>query len=235
MESVGHGAMEPAYPGLFLSVCADVADKEIQQPIAVVIQEGNSRRVRHVINAGVAGDIAKLAATKILEEHIAAADGRHEKISISVIVDVCESSGHMNATGKRSAGLFGYVLEPAAAQISPKLVGPQLIDEIQIDAAVIVDVCRGNAGAMVVMGWLPPLESVVYAVLEEGDLAIIDAVCEMKIPAGFVCGRGLDLLALPFGEEPWYVGISWRKMHGPDSIVRGAHTGPDSSEVPCDD
>ena len=92
------------------------------------------------IEAGLRGDVGKFSATQIPEQIIAHANRRHEKIGLSVVVNVSERGRDGNLVGKTNARLCSNVFEFAAPDVSPELAFAKLIHEINIQPAIAIHI-----------------------------------------------------------------------------------------------
>ena len=108
----------------------------------------------------------------VLEQHVAAADGRDVQIRIAIVVDVGERGRHADLARHADAGRCRDVLEPAAAEIPPELVAADLVDEVDVESAVAVDVGDRDAVAVIVVRGLVGLPGVVDDAMPEGDAAL---------------------------------------------------------------
>ena len=100
-------------------VLADVGDEEIEQAVAVVVEEDRARRVAvGSFDAGLGGDVGEVAVTVVLEEQVSVADAGDEEVGIAVVVDVRERRADARATAvDGQSARLGDVLEAAAAEV----------------------------------------------------------------------------------------------------------------------
>src|ERR1051325_1975648 len=101
-------------------------------------------------------DIPETSATEVLEQDIAHLHGRHKEIGITVIIDVRKRCRHMDASLQTNTCFRGNILEAAVPQISPELIGPELVDEVNVQESVTVHIGHGEPVPMVVMNRFPP-------------------------------------------------------------------------------
>src|SRR2546430_2621001 len=82
VEGVGPADVIAAGPLLFGGVDADVGDEEVEQAVAVIVEENSARGVTAVADAGLRGDVAKLPAAQVLEQSVAVTHRGDEQIGI---------------------------------------------------------------------------------------------------------------------------------------------------------
>jgi hypothetical protein len=113
-------------------VDAHVGHEQIEQAVAVVVEEHGAGGVAHVADARLCGDVPELAAAEILEETVAVAHRRHEQVGQPVVIDVGEGARNRDGVRHAHTRRIGDVGEPAPAQILPQLARAELGDEEQI-------------------------------------------------------------------------------------------------------
>ena len=92
-------------------VAADVADEEIEQAIVVVVEEDGAGGVRRRDRGPPAFVMSrKCPRAVVLEQRVAAANGRDEEILVAVVVGVGERRGDADPVRQADAGLPGDVL-----------------------------------------------------------------------------------------------------------------------------
>ena len=129
----------------------------------------------------------------VLEQHVAAADGRDVEVGVAVVVDVGKRRGHADLVRHRHAGRGGDVLELAAAGVLPELIAADLVDEVDVGEAVAVDVGDREAVAVIVVRRLVGLSGVVDDAVLEGDAALGEPVRELEVVKRGDALNGLDL------------------------------------------
>ena len=145
----------------------------------------------------------------VLEEHVAAAGRGHVEVLVAVVVDIGEGGRDADLARDRHAGRRGDVLEAAAAEIPPQLVAAHLADEVDVGAAVAVDVGNRDPGAVIVVRRLVGLAGVVHDAGLEIDAAFDQAIGELEVVEGGERGRGLDLGGRLLLEPLSVLEISW--------------------------
>ena len=200
-KRVGEPDIGAVRPHLIRRVAPDVADEQIEQAVAVVVEEHRSRRVRDEIEAGLLRDVPEASVPVVLEQHVAAAHRRDEEILIAVVVHVGERRRHADSAGERDARLFRDRREPAAAGVLPELVAADLVDEVDVGQAVAVDVGDREARAVVVVHGLVVFAGVLDDAVDEGDAALGQLVGELKVVERADAARALDLLRAPRRER----------------------------------
>ena len=132
-------------------VLAHVGEEQVQQAIVVVVEEHRTRRMAFVPGAGCLGDVPEGPAADVLEQAVSRANGGDVEVRIAVVVDVRERGRHGDAVGEGDTRLVGDVFELAAAGIPPQRVSAGLGDEQDVHPAVVVDVGRSDAVAVIVV------------------------------------------------------------------------------------
>ena len=107
-----------------------------------------------------------------------------------------------------------YVLEPGATEISPQLIAAELGGEVEVRAAVTVDVRDGHAIAVVVMGVELFLPRVRDGLVDEGDSGRPEPVFEGEVVDRVAPLPGLALPALPGLQPRRSVGLGRRGDRG---------------------
>ncbi len=171
-EGVGAADVGAAAADLLGRVLADVDQEDVEQAVAVVVEEDRPRGVADVAQARLRGDVLELALAVVLVEDVALAHGGDVEVGVAVVVHVGEGAGDADAVGHRHAGLAGDVLELAAAQVLPQLVVAELGEEVEVEQAVAVHVGHQQAVAVVVVDRLVGLAGVVDDLVLEGDAAL---------------------------------------------------------------
>src|SRR4051812_3370393 len=85
-------------------------------------------------------NIFEVSVTEILEEEVAHSDGSDKQVWQSVVVDVCGCGRHADFVFQAHARGSGNILKLATSEIAPKLITPELINEINIEAAVAIHI-----------------------------------------------------------------------------------------------
>src|SRR5262249_8628013 len=75
-------------------ILADVGNQKIQKTVVVVVEEHGTRGMCHQSHSRLLSDVAKLPASVVLEQVIAAANSGDEKILIAIVVDIREGGSH---------------------------------------------------------------------------------------------------------------------------------------------
>src|SRR5262245_32419382 len=140
-------------------------------------------------------DVLEFSLAEILEQDIAHPHRRDKQVRPAVVVDVSKGSADADLVGQSDSGAGGDILKPAAAQIPPKLVAPDLIDEIDIEPPISVHVRYGHPGAVIIMNGLVILGRIVHRVLFKADAAFLATIRELEVMKRFPSRRGLNLLS----------------------------------------
>ena len=180
-ECVRHADIVTASPALIGGVHAHVGNEEIQQAVAIVVEEHSAGRVPTVPDAGCSSDVAKLPRAQVLEELIPVAYRGHEEIRISIVVDVGERARHRDRIRHHESRLVGDVHEPSAAGVLPQLVGAELGGEVEIGEAIAIHVSGTHSGSVVVVDQLVILPRVVYDTVYEADTAGLPPISETEV------------------------------------------------------
>src|SRR5206468_1190715 len=126
---------------------------QIEQAIAIVVEEDGTGGVPSCAgDAGLLRDIREFSVSVVSKQNVACAHTRNEEIGIAIVVDIREGSADARAITDADTRARCYVFEASAAKIPIKTVLADLIDEIEIEASVAIDVCRGNGCTVVVVG-----------------------------------------------------------------------------------
>jgi hypothetical protein len=162
-------------------VLADIVDEQVDQAVAVVVEEGHAGWMARVRQASLRGDVLEMAFAVVLEHRVTGAHGADVEVHVAVVVDIGKRGGDRNAVGQARSRLGGDVLELAAAEVLPELVSAQLWDEIDIDQVVAIDIGRGHVVAVVVVHLLRVFSSVIHDAVQEVDAGIGKLVGEAKV------------------------------------------------------
>ena len=84
------------------------------------------------IDAGLFRNIFEVPVSVVLEQHIAAANGRDEQVLVAIVVNVAEGGGYADAARHSNAGFLSNVSEFPVSQVLPKLVASNLVDEVDV-------------------------------------------------------------------------------------------------------
>src|SRR6185369_15991600 len=103
-----------------------------------------------VSQSGFRRDILESAIPAIVEQDVAAASGGDEQILEAIVVVIGKRTGDRHATVDTDARFGGYILESAVALVAIERIGPVLIEEVDVIAAVVVEVADGEARSVVV-------------------------------------------------------------------------------------
>ncbi len=194
-------------------IASDVDQKEIELPVAVVVEEDRRRGMAGVPGAGGCRDVAEMSSPIVLEEHVAAADGRHVEVWVTVVIDVGKRRGRADAALDRHACRRRDVFKAPAPEVSPQLIAARLTEEIDVQQTVAVYVGDGDAIPMVVVRRLVGTPRVVHDAVLERDAAGAQSIGELKIMEGRHGLERLDLVGaqllqnlqpLRISEVVWY-------------------------------
>src|SRR5262249_51405182 len=124
-------------------------DDEVEPAVAVEIDEAGRGAPEGAVEAGRAGDVEELAAALVEEQPEAAVLG-DEDVGPAVVVDVADGHAHVMA-GEVEPGAGADVLKLAAGELPEEPVGgfrlgPGVLQEEDVQAAVAVEVEQGGAG-----------------------------------------------------------------------------------------
>ena len=133
----------------------------------------------------------------VLEQAVAPAHGGHEEVGVAVVVDVAERRGHARCVRQPDARRRGDVLELAAAEVLPELVAADLVHEVDVEAAVAIDVGDREPVAVVVVHRLVGLARVVDDAVHERDAALEQAILEPEIVEDLEAAPRAELRLLP--------------------------------------
>ena len=117
----GHVVLVAARPPIvFGRVPPDVDQEQIEPAVAVVVEEHRRRRMPDVVEARRPRRCrVNLPVAVVLEQHVAAAHGRHVEVGVAVVVDVGERG--------RDADLARRPPTPADAVMSSNLPPPRFL------------------------------------------------------------------------------------------------------------
>ena len=174
-------------------VPSDVDQEQIELAVVVVVEEHRGRRVSRVVEAGRHGNVFEVPLAVVLEEHVAAADRGHVEVLVAVVVDIGEGGRDVDLARNRHAGRGCDVLEAPAAEIPPQLVAAHLADEVDVGAAVAVDVSNRHPRPVIVVRRLVGLAGVVHDAGLEIDAAFGQPIGELEVVEGGEPGRRFDL------------------------------------------
>ena len=98
------------------------------------------------------------------------------------------------------------------AQVAPKLVAPDLIDEIDVGPAVAVHVCHRHAIAMIVMDGFVVFGPVIHGTMFKAYAALLVSIGELEIVKNFPTLGGLNLLLFVFLERTERIGAQIQRV-----------------------
>ena len=182
-------------------VDAHVAHEQIEPSIPVEIEEHRAGRVPGIIKPRLARDVTESSAAQVLEKHVAAPHRGNKQIGQSVVVDVGEGRGDVDAPLQRHAGPGGDVLELPLPHVSPELVRAKLVHKINVQPAIAIHVGDRDPAAVVVVDALPVLQRIIDAVMLERDAALGHLIGKSKIMKRLAAPARLRLLALTLREH----------------------------------
>src|SRR5260221_8196082 len=130
-EGVTIGAVISTLTFFIGRINADICQKKIEQPVVVKIKKHRPGRMAHVSETGFHGDIFKLAVSEIFKKDIAHLYRGYEQIRQAIVVNVGKGRAGANAILQAHTRARRNILEFPVAQIAPKLITPELIDEIE--------------------------------------------------------------------------------------------------------
>ncbi len=122
-----------------------------------------------------------MAVAVVLEQHVAASNGRDVEIGIAVVVDIGERRRDADLAGYAHTGRLRDVLELAAAEVPPELIAADLIQKVDVEKAVAVDVGDRDAVPVIVVRGLVRLARVLDSVMDERNTAFGEPVGELEI------------------------------------------------------
>src|SRR2546425_957829 len=88
VERVAQADIVASRPLGVAGINAHVRHEEIEQSVAIVVEEHRARRVADVPDAGLRGDVAEFPATQVLKQAVAVPHPGHEQVGVAVVVDV---------------------------------------------------------------------------------------------------------------------------------------------------
>ena len=184
-RSACHTNVIAASPFFVGRVNPDVGHKHVEQSIVVEIEERRSRRMANVIQARLLGDIAEFPATQVFKEHVTHLHGRHEQVGIAIVIQIGKRRGDTNFVVQSHSCGRRDVLKLSVAEISPKLAAANLVDEVKIDLAVAIDICRGQTRAVIVNDRLQVPPAIIHDMMLEGDSTTLNFIGELETVKGF--------------------------------------------------
>ena len=194
-------------------VDTDIGHEQIEQAVAIVVEEDRSGGVTHVSHSRLRGDVPKLPAAQVLEQPVAVSHRRDEQVGVAVVVDVGERARDRDGVFHAQPRLVSDVLEPAATQVPPQLVAAELRDEVQVGQPVAVHVGGAESRPVIVMVVLVGLARVVDDSVCERDAARLPPVREPEVVQHLRLGSQRRLLGSAL-EQP-----GWRRRCGAVSAV----------------
>ena len=90
VEGVAKPDVVPTRPDLVRGVPANIGEKEIEAPVAVVVEEDRARRVTDISEARLVADVGEAPASVVEEQAVPATNRRHVQVGVSVVVGVAE-------------------------------------------------------------------------------------------------------------------------------------------------
>ncbi len=127
-------------------------------------------------------------------------DGGDEQVRIAVVVHIRKRAGAADPARQPYARLLRDVFKLPAAQIAEQLIGPPLVDKINVQFAISIHIRHRHAVAMIIMARHPILRRIIHGAVLKGDAAGTQPVRKtkcMKCPVSFGL---LHLPALQFRE-----------------------------------
>ena len=190
MERVVQADVVAAGPLGVGGVDADIGHEQVEQAVAVVVEEHCTRGVPDVPDARLRGDVAELPAAEVFEQPVAVAHRGDEEVGVAVVIDVRERAPDRDRVRHTEARLVGDVREPAAAQVLPQLVAAELGDEVEVGEPVAIDVGRTQSRPVVVVDLLVELSGVVDDPVLESDAARLPPIREPEVVKRLrLCGQ----------------------------------------------
>jgi hypothetical protein len=205
-ERIAEANVVTAAPALIRGVHAYVRDEQIQQAIAVIVEEDRAGRVADVSHTGSPRDVAKPSTACILEETVAVPNRGDEEVGISIVIRVAERAAGRNHVRHRETCRGGSVDEAPGALVQPELVGAELCSEIEIGVTVPIDVGRAHARAVVVVYELVVLARIVDDTIPKRDTAGAESICVAEIVEHARPSQRICLLAASLEEPGWSAG-----------------------------
>ena len=95
-------------------VTAHIANQEVEQTVAVIVEEDGAGRMRGQVHACLPGDIPESSVSVVLEQHIAASNRGDEQVRITVVIDISEGRADADPARNSRTRLAGHVSELAA-------------------------------------------------------------------------------------------------------------------------
>ena len=173
---VAHAAAGARADGA-LGVGRVVQQIHVEVAVAVVVEEHGLGRVTDVLEAELPGAVGEGAVAVVDVEHVVPvhpeiADRRDVDVDPAVAVHVGHRDARLPTAGAPPhpphARPVGDVLEAVVALVEIEPVGAEVRREVEIGQAVVVDVARGHAAAVVVVEVVQDVEGRVFrqAILE---------------------------------------------------------------------
>ena len=75
-------------PLLVGSIAAHVRDEQVEQPVAIMVEEHGAGRVRGLSHASQCGDVGESSAALVAEEPVSVPHRRHEQVGAAIVVNV---------------------------------------------------------------------------------------------------------------------------------------------------
>ena len=127
------------------------AHQDVQQAVAVIIQEGGGVEVAPAIDAGLVADVGERPVAAVEIERVGAAPLHDVKVEVPVVVEVAPDRVHAAplAVGAADAGGGGHILERPVAPVPKQVVVivPSGVGDVKVGITVIVIVGGRGGGA----------------------------------------------------------------------------------------
>jgi len=177
-----------------------VGDVNVHQAVLIEVEElhahcapGGLREIgRRLVDEAF---VALVFVVMIVPLHV-----HHVEVGESVLVQIGKC-GVAAPTAVAQIHLLRDVLEFAASQVPPKLVGAQLCREIDVHHTIAIHVGDRQAVSMIVMGGFVFFASVVHDLVGKSDPAFRDSIGELETVERLIFLGGGDLLFSPALQE----------------------------------
>ena len=150
-ERVAQTDVVVARPTLVAGIHTHIRHEQIEEAVAVIVEEHRTGGVADVSHCCLSGDVAKRSMSEVFKQPIPVAHRRDEEVGIAVVVDVGERASDRDGVRHFEPRLFGDIHEPTFALVLPELVGAELRGEIKIGQTIAIDVRGTEAGSVVVV------------------------------------------------------------------------------------
>src|SRR2546422_2970348 len=130
--------------------------------------------------AGFLSDVLESSVAEIPEQEISNSDRGDKQVRQTVIIDVSKRSGNADLVVQTNSRRGSDVFKLAAPQIPPKLVAPELIDEINIQTAIAVHISNGQASAVIIMNGFVVFGGVIHGMMFKAYATLLVSIGKLE-------------------------------------------------------